>query len=167
MKILLKVAFLLVLRINVSAEEQLPITVVPITEASVFASPQGSANAGKQWMTRKFKIKNTSGRNFFIFGHSLDDVVTTSLTKDPGTGKWVRNGRVSCMVGASPILVVQGSAFTATVTLPIEMSDREFVIEFTRGIDASFRNGGETTRSLPLCMKPSPKAEQVSSPNAR
>ncbi len=104
-------------------------------------------------MTRKFRVQNTSGREFYVFGDSLDHVFVQIHTKDPESGKWVSRGAGFCGTGASKLLVPQESAFTVTVNLPIEISERDFMIEFTRTFGLGPQAAGEDTKSGPLSMK--------------
>jgi hypothetical protein len=155
MKALVKFALFLTLQIPALCGES-PVTTTPVTEASLTISPNESAYPGKQWMTRKFRIENTSGRNFYVFGYSLDHVFVQIHTKDPESGKWVSRGVGFCGTGASKILIPQDSAFTVTVNLPVEISDREFTIEFNRTFGLGPQATGETTTSEPLSMKSKP-----------
>lgn len=152
MKTIITFALLLTLQIPVFCGES-PVAIKPLTEASLTISPKESAYPGKKWMTRKFKVENTSGREFYVSGHSLDNVFVQIHTKDPESGKWVSRGMGFCGTGASKMLISQGSAFTVTVNLPIEISDREFTIEFSRTFGPGPQAAGETTRSEPLSMK--------------
>ncbi|MES2661160.1 MAG: hypothetical protein V4689_21240 [Verrucomicrobiota bacterium] len=155
MKTLIPVALLLALQIPALCGES-PVTTTPVTEASLTISPKESAYPGKQWITRQFRIENTSGRKFYVSGYSPDHVFVQIHTKDPESGKWVRRIAGFCATGASKILIPQDSAFTVTVNLPVEISDREFTIEFTRTFGFGSQAAGETTTSEPLSMKSKP-----------
>lgn len=130
-----------------------PVAIKPVNEASLTISPKQSAYPGKKWMTRKFRVENTTGREFYVFGHSLDNVFVQIHTKDPESGKWLSRGVGFCGTGASKMLIPQSSAFTVNVNLPLEISAREFTIEFTRSFGPGPQAAGETTRSEPLSMK--------------
>lgn len=164
MKTIITFALFLAVQIPAHCGES-PVTTTPVTEASLTTSPKESAYPGKQWTTRRFKIKNTSGRSFYVFGYSLDNVFVQIHTKDPESGKWVSRSVGFCGTGASKILIPQDSAFTVTVNLPVEISDREFTIEFTRTFGLGPQAAGETTTSEPLSMKSKTQAEQVVAPN--
>lgn len=160
MKTLLTFAFLAILGVPTYAEERPPIEAVPVSEASITVSPKGSAYPGKQWLTRMIKIKNTSGQDFFVSGGSLNHVFIQVYTLDPKSGEWISRELVYCGFGSGQHLVAVDSAFTAKVSLPVELSNRAFLIEFTRRSDARDKMG-KITRTLPLSMKSSIKAEQA------
>lgn len=132
MKTLLTVAFLAILRISACAEDRPPVEAVPIAEASTTVSPKGSAYPGKRWMTRSFKITNTSERDFFVTGGSLDHVFLQVFTLDPTSGEWKSRGMFYFGFGARQCLVKPGSAFTASISLPIELSNRSILIELKK-----------------------------------
>ena len=160
MKNLLVYAFFAIVQIPAFAQDRPPIETVPISEASITISPKGSAYPGKQWKTRSFRIENTSERDFFVTGGSLDNVFIQVYTLDPTSGKWTSRGLLYCGFGSGRHIVRSGSAFTAKINLPIEHSERKFLIEFTRYSDASDHKG-TVTSTLPLSMKSSPEAEQT------
>jgi len=160
MKTMLTFAFVAILGVPAYAEERPPIEAVPVSEASITVSPKGSAHPGKQWLTRMIKIKNTSGQDFFVSGGSLNHVFIQVYTLDPKSGEWISRELLYCGFGAGQHLVKADSAFTARVSLPIELSERPFVIEFTRYSDAHDQKG-KITRTLRLSMMSSHK-ERIS-----
>lgn len=159
MKTLLTLGLLAIIHLSVIAEENRPIHAAPVADASITISPKDSAYPGKKWMTRKFKIKNISGQDFFVIGDSLDHLFFQIFTKEPKTGEWTNYGLGFCGTGARAHTIKSGSTFTVSVSLPIEISNRDFVIEFDRHIIVS-RNSSRNkkTRTLPLRMKSSKKA---------
>ena len=152
------VTFACVAMFGVSAygEERPPIEAVPVSEASITVSPKGSAHPGKQWLTRMIKIKNTSGQDFLVSGGSLNHVFIQVYTLDPKSGEWISRELLYCGFGSGRHLVKTDSEFTASVSLPIELSERDFLIEFRRYSDAHDQKG-KITRTLPLSMKSSHK----------
>ena len=157
MKTLLTFTFLAILLVQAYAEDQSPINAVPVSVASITISPRGSAYPGKQWMSRKITIKNTSGQDFLVYGGSLNQVFIQIYTMDPKSGKWISRGMLYCGFGSGRHLVKTGTAFTANVSLPIEISERDFLIEFTR-YSSTHDQKGKITRTQPLNMKSAPKA---------
>lgn len=152
MKSLMTLALLALLQLPGDAAEISPIEAAPTAPASITVSPKDSAFPGKQWKTRKFEIKNTSGKDFFVYGHSLAHVFIQVYTEDPESGKWVSRGMGYCGTGAGRHRVESGAAFSATVSLPTDVADREFVIEFTRHSDAHDEKG-KLTKTKSLSMK--------------
>ena len=132
MRFLIPILALTLLPFAVKAEEVRSIEVSPVSEAVLETSPKDSAYAGKRWMTRKFEIRNVSGTDFFVHGHSLKNVFIDVLTKDPASGEWVSRGYGYCGTGAGRHRVAPGKAFSVTIHLPEELADREFVIQFTQ-----------------------------------
>ena len=155
MKTLMALALLALLQVPGRAADISPIEAAPVAEASITISPKDSAFPGKRWKTRKFQIKNTSGKDFFVYGHSLDTVFIQVSTKDPESGKWVSRELLYCGTGAGRHLVKAGAVFFAMVNLPVDVADREFRIEFTRHSDARDEQG-ELTKTESLSMKQSP-----------
>ncbi len=155
MKTLMTLALLALLQVPGDAAEIAPIEAAPVGQASITVSPKDSAFPGKRWKTRKFQIKNTSSKDFFVYGHSLENVFIQVFTKEPDSGKWVSRELGYCGTGAGPQRLKSGSAFVALVSLPVDIADREFVIEFTRHSDA-LDEKGELTKTQPLSMKTSP-----------
>ncbi len=156
MKTLMTLALLTLLQVPGVAADRAPIETAPVVRASIAVAQKDSGVVpGTRWMTRKFRIKNTSGKDFFVYGHSLDNVFVDVLTKDPDSGKWVSQDLFHCGVDAGPHCVKSGSAFYVTVSLPIDIADREFIIEFGRYADAR-DDKGELTKTRPLSMKASP-----------
>ena len=155
MKTLMTLALLALLRVPGDAAEIVPIVAAPVAPASITVSPKASAFPGKRWMTQKFEIKNTSGKDFFVSGHSLENVFIQVFTKDPESGKWVSRGLGYCGTGAGLHRVKSGAVFFAAVSLPVDVADREFMIEFSRHSDALDENG-ILTKTEPLSMKETP-----------
>ncbi len=137
------------------AAEIAPVEATPAAPASITVSPKDSAFPGKRWKTRKFQIKNTSGKDFFVSGHSLENVFIQVFTKDPDSGRWVSRGLGYCGTGAGLHRVESGAVFFATVNLPVDVADREFMIELSRHSDA-LDEQGILTKTEPLRMKEAP-----------
>lgn len=154
MKSLLTLVLLAVLQVPSGAADRAPITATPVAQSTSKVSPKDSAIPGKKWMSRKFQIKNTSGKDFFVHGQSLDLVFIQILTKDPDTGKWESQGLGYCGTGAGLHRVKVAAAFNVTVSLPTDIAEREFIIEFTRYQDANQNDEGKQTRTQPLSMNP-------------
>lgn len=155
MKTLMTLALLALLQVPADAAETPLIEAAPVAPASITVSPKDSAFPGKRWKTRKFGIKNTSGKDFFVSGHSLENVFIQVFTKDPASGNWVSRGLGYCGTGAGLHQVKSGAVFFATVSLPVDVADREFMIEFSRHSDA-LDEKGILTRTEPLSMKEAP-----------
>ena len=143
MKTLIPILALTLLPFVVSAEELRSIEVKAVSEAVFETSPKDSAYAGKRWMTRKFEIRNVSATDFFVHGHSLRNVFIDVLTKDPASGEWVSRGYGYCGTGARRHRVAPGEVFSVEVSLPVDLADREFVIQFTQYPDDPLSKGVE------------------------
>ena len=155
MKTLMTLALFTLLQLPGDAAEIAPIEVAPVAPATTTVSPKDSAFPGKCWKTRKFEIKNTSGKDFFVYGHSLEQVFIQVFTKDLESGKWVSRGLGYCGTGAGLHRVKSGAVFSATVSLPVDEADREFMIDFSRYSDALDKKG-TLTKTEPLSMKETP-----------
>lgn len=155
MKSFITFAFFLALQILALCDES-PIATTPLTEATLTISQKDSAYPGKEWITRKFSIKNTSDWSFYMRGHSLDHVFVEIHTKDPESGNWVSRNMGYCGTGAAKILTAQNSAFTVTVSLPVEFSNREFAFEFHRTFGLEEKEPGEITKTEGPSMKSKP-----------
>ena len=154
MKTLITLMFIALLHVAADAADIASIEVAPVAPATITVSPKDSAFAGKRWKTRKFEIKNTSTVDFFVNAHSLNYVFIQVFTKDVDSGKWVSRGLGYCGTGASLHRVKSGGAFFATVNLPEDIADSEFMIEFQRYSDSN-DNKGISTQTKPLSMKKS------------
>jgi len=154
MKTLITLTFLAFLHVAADAADIASIKVAPVAPATITVSTKDSAFPGKRWKTRKFEIKNTSAADFFVHGHSLNNVFIQVFTKDANSGKWVSRGLGYCGTGAGSHRVKSGEAFFATVSLPEEIAGLEFMIEFTRYSDSS-DSKGKRIQTQSLSMKTS------------
>jgi hypothetical protein len=155
MQTLMTLGLLALLQVPADAAETPPIEAAPVAPASITVSPQDSAFPGKRWMTRKFEIKNTSGKDSFVSGHSLENVFIQVFTKDPESGKWTSRELGYCGTGSGLHRVKSGAVFFATVSLPVDVADREFMIEFSRHSD-TLDEKGTLTKTEPLSMMKTP-----------
>jgi hypothetical protein len=154
MKILITLTFLAFLHVAADAADIASIEVAPVAPATITVSPKDSAYPGKRWKTRKFEIKNTSATDFFVYGHSLNNVFIQVSTKNVDSGKWESRGLAYCGTGAGSHRVKSGEAFFATVNLPEDIAGRDFMIEFTMYSDISDHKG-ERIQTQSLSMKTS------------
>ena len=124
---------------------------VPSSKAKVVISPEGSAYPGRKWVQDTVKVQNADQRPIYVFGHSLQHVFLQVYTKDTGKNEWVSRGLGYCGTGADYQSVKPGESFTAELSLPRELSDREYRVEVD--VYATTNSDPESVLSQPLRMR--------------
>ena len=78
--------------------------------STLTVSPGGSAYPGKRWISQRLQVKNVSGTDVHIYGHSLKHVHLQVYTRNSeSNGGWVSQGLGYCGTGAGKAVILPGT----------------------------------------------------------
>jgi hypothetical protein len=96
--------------------------------ARIAISPADSAFPGRKWLEQTVTVRNVTDHTVFVFGHSLEHIFVDVATRDPLKGEWGPLGLGYCGTGAKLHPLGPGESFPVTISLPIELADRDYKI---------------------------------------
>ena len=98
--------------------------------ARIAISPADSAYPGIKWIEQTVTVRNATDHTVFVYGTSLEHgIIVDVATRDPLKGEWDPLGLGYCGTGMKLQPLGAGLSFPVTISLPIELADREFRIE--------------------------------------
>jgi hypothetical protein len=99
------------------------------------------------------QLKNVSGADFYIYGHSADMPFVQTYMLDAEIGKWAKQAQGYCGTGAGLHRIARGATFMAMATFDKQGAAGGLIqLEFTRYPTAEIRDG-VLVRTDPLAAK--------------